>query len=292
MSFLRRHPVLRTLLAIGSWATAVFGSLIAVLLLVVVIHELTSERVYEVFSEAVNPEMEGKLVRIHVSEIRAATIDEGGSPACNPAFQLAVFDALWVKADIRPPKPATGSIKIDTYRIGSYREHITEAHPLYGGAYELRLPESIMAGISEEAGTVTIPPTRVQLPGDLQARLKEITETHMVMEGNDHAPVHLHFSYQPSPLRKDLYMMGRQKGNCIEVQTLIRGQKAYEQQTREHALVSGDVAWALGLLLFSSLAATVAYFITRLCPVKSLGLPFLCALFIQVVLAVLLEHGI
>lgn len=292
MSFLRRHPVLRTLLAIGTCATAIFSSIIAMIPLIIVIHAVTSERVYEVSPEAVNPEMDGKMVRIHVSEIRAATVDEGGNPAVSPLFGLARHDALWVRADFRTPMPDTGRIKSDPYGIGSYREGITEAHPLYAGAYELQLKEHIMLGISEERGCIDISPSGVNLPEELQARLIEVTDTHMVLKGKDYAPVHLHFSYQPSPLRSDLYMLGRQKGNCIEVQTLIRGLEEFEKHTREHPLNGQDVAWALALLLFSSLAAAAAYFITRLSPRKSVCRAFLCAMLIQVILAALLEQGI
>ena len=292
MNFLHQHPALRVLLAIGAWATAVFSSIAAMILLVIVIHALSSERVYEISPEAVNPEMDGKLVRIHVSEIRAATIDEGGSPAVSPAFGLAEFNALWVRADFRDPKAATGRIKSDTYRIGPYREGISEAQPLYAGAYELRLPAHIMTGLSDERGDIAISPASVRLPDDLKARVVEVTDTHLVMKGNDHAPVHLYFSYQPSPLRTDLYMLGRQKGNCIEVQTLIRGQQEYEKHTREHPLDGSDARWALAFLLFSSGAAAAAYFFTRLCTRRSTGKAFIWAMLIQLCLAALLEQGI
>lgn len=292
MNFLLQHPALRVLLAIAAWATAVFSSIASMILLVIVIHALSSERVYEVSPGAVNPGMDGKLVRIHVSEIRAATVDEGGSPAVSPSFGLAEFNALWVRADFRNPKAATGSIKSDTYRIGPYREGISEAHPLYAGAYELQLPDHIMTGLSEERGDIAISPASVRLPDDLKARVVEVTDTHLVMEGNDHTPVHLYFSYQPSPLRADLYMLGRQKGNCIEVQTLIRGQQEYEKHTREHPVVGSDVRWALAFLIFSSCAAAAAYFFTRLCSMRSTGMAFIWAMLIQLCLAALLEQGI
>ena len=292
MNLLRQHPALRVLLAIAAWATAVICSIASMILLVIVIHALSSERVYEVSPGAVNPEMDGKLVRIHVSEIRAATIDEGGSPAVSPSFGLAEFNALWVRADFRDPKAATGSINSDTYRIGPYREGISQAHPLYAGAYELQLPDHIMTGLSDERGDIAISPSSVRLPDDLKARVVEVTDTHLVMEGNDHAPVHLYFSYQPSPLRADLYMLGRQKGNCIEVQTLIRGQQEYEKHTREYPVVGSDVRWALAFLLFSSCAAAAAYFFTRLCSRRSTGMAFVWAMLIQLCLAALLEQGI
>ena len=280
--FLRRHPLLQGLLtlicALAALGTGFAGIGVGILLF----NDVLSERVYEVQPTCHRPEYEGKLVKMHMRELRG----EGG-PAQLQEYGLSYENALWVRSDMRPPRPMMKQ-RVDFHSIGGIRERIATAPRLLSGAYELRFPPRRLEHVAH-GNAICIPPSQVRLPASLADRVMEVGDKHFVMRGNDNATAHLSFSYMPSPQKKNLHLFGRQKGNIIEVKDIIRGEEAFRHLEREQSFViisfREHLLLALEFLIVSSALTAMAYFLGTLCSSRAVFIAAAMAIVLQLVLA-------
>ena len=278
--FLRRHPLIRSLLTLVCLLTALGTGAASIGIWILFFNDILSERVHEVQPFCHQPEYEGKLVKIHVRELHS----EGG-PAKLSNYGLSCDNVLWVRSDMRPPRPMMKR-REDFHCIGSVRECIAAAPKLLSGAYELHFSHNLMEHM-DCGKPICIPPSQVTLPAALADRVAEIRDTHFVMRGNDNATVHLSFSYVPSPQRVNLQLLGRQRGNRIEVTEFIRGEDAFRHLEREHSFIifsfREHLLLALVFLMISSSLAALVYYLNTLCSCRAVLFAAAVSILLQLV---------
>lgn len=280
--FLRRHALLQGLLTLVCVLAALGAGLATIGTWILLFNDVLSEQVHEVQPACHQPEYEGKLVKMHVHELRG----EGG-PAQLREYGLSYDNAVWVRSDMRPPHPMMKR-RENFHSIGGVRDRIATAPRVISGVYELHFSPSQLEHVAC-GNPVCIPPSQVTLPESLAGKVKEIHDKHFVMRGNDNASVHLSFCYMPSPQKKNLHLFGRQRGNSIEVKSFIRGEEAFRNHERERSLVIMSfwehLLLALGFLVVSSGFAALAHFFGTLCSGRAVLIAAAVAIALQLVLA-------
>ena len=280
--FLRRHPLLQVLLTLICALATLGTGLASVGTWILLFTDLLSERVHEVQPACYQPEYEGRLVKMHVRELRG----EGG-PAQLKEYGLSYDNAVWVRSDMRPPHHMMKRGE-DFHSIDGVREHIATAPRVISGVYELHFTPSQLEHVAC-SNPICIPPSQVTLPDSLSGRVKEVHDKYFVMQGNDNATVHLSFSYMPSPQQKNLHLFGRQRGNSIEVKSFIRGKEAFRNYEREYSFVLlsfwEHLLLALGFLMVSSGLAALAHFSGTLCSGRAVLIAAAVAIALQLVMA-------
>ena len=170
-----------------------------------VAQSLSSEPVYEATPELVNPALEGKLVKMRVTELVA----EGG-PVVDETFGLSKENALALyRCFIHREKPKR-RIQMNYNELHGIRE--SWIPQVKAGGYSLRARVSFW----EDFGEVLINTEALTLPP--------------VWEKVDR--IVFQYRWIPSPWRGVRHIVGRQHGNALDLTGLIRGEQEYQQKSR------------------------------------------------------------
>lgn len=200
---------------------------------------LSSEPVYEVAPEQVNPELEGKLVKMRITELVA----EGG-PLTDETFGLSRENAIALYRFYRPQ--SRGRINTNYHALHGIQESWVLAPRVKAGAYTLRARKIFW----EDLGGEYLNPDEMTLPAAWEGRVVSRTAHGITLRTDDTsnlAAPNADFRYMriPSPWRGVRHMVGRQQGNVLDLTGegcgLIRGEEQYQQWSRMRP--------AVGLLL-------------------------------------------
>ena len=176
-----------------------------------VAQSLSTEPVYEATPELVNPALEGKLVKMRVTELVA----EGG-PLVDETFGLSKENAIALhRCFIHREKPKR-RIQGNYNELHGIREFWILAPQVKAGGYSLRARESFWEDFGEEL----INTEALTLP--------------TVWETVDR--IVFQYRWIPSPWRGVRHIVGRQHGNALDLTGegcgLIRGEQEYQQKSR------------------------------------------------------------
>lgn len=200
---------------------------------------LSSEPVYEVAPEQVNPELEGKLVKMRITELVA----EGG-PLTDETFGLSRENAIALYRFYRPQ--SRGRTNINYHALHGIQESWILAPQVKAGAYSLKVRE----GFWEDLGLHYINPDELTLPGEWENLVVARTKHDIILRTDDTSNLAapkavFKYSWIPSPWRGVRHAVGRQYGNVLDLTGegcgLIRGEEQYQQWSRKRP--------AMGLLL-------------------------------------------
>lgn len=214
-----------------------------------VAQSLSSEPVYEAIPEQVNPALEGKLVKMRVTELVA----EGG-PLTDETFGLRKENTIALHRYYLPLRK--GRINVSYRELHGIRESWVLAPRVKAGAYTLRAREIFW----EDLGGEYLNPDEMTLPAAWEGRVVSRTAHGITLRTDDTSNlavpnVDFHYLRIPSPRRGVLHMVGRQQGNVLDLTGegcgLIRGEQEYQKTTRIHSLPvvpTGECCfWVLGL---------------------------------------------
>ena len=241
---LKNHPMIRTLLAVLSACAAGVLSLIGGVMMAVLLSWCASERVYEVNTTHFTPSLDGRLVKLHVTELRVE-----GDGAREPVFGIYRPDALLIESVCYSPLSVND---------GSYL-----APRILSGVRELKFNDSKY--ILSSLGSEIIDPSTATLPEELKPLVEEITPRHIVLRAgkiDDDTEIlsDLYFSYIPAGQKVDMYVTGRLLGNVVYVDKRLP-EEDFVDYTRNHDL-SG--AYLYGFLLATILVCGAACCLTAI----------------------------
>lgn len=244
LSFMKQATALVLALA------ALAGIFVAGTMYSVVAQSLSSEPVYEATLEQVNPALEGKLVKMRVTELVA----EGG-PLTDETFGLRMENTIALKRFYRT-ECSNGRFHVIYNELHGIRKALILAPDVKAGAYSLRARESFW----EDLGGEYLNPDVLTLPAAWTGRVVSRTKHGITLRTDDTSNLavpNVDFEYMriPSPRRGVLHMVGRQQGNVLDLTGegcgLIRGEQEYQKKTRIHSLPvvpTGECClWVLGL---------------------------------------------
>lgn len=197
-----------------------------------VAQSLSSEPVYEATPELVNPALEGKLVKMRVTELVA----EGG-PVVDETFGLSKENAIALhRCFIHREKPKR-RIQVNYNELHGIRESWILAPQVKAGGYSLRARESFWEDFGEEL----INTEALTLPTVWENSVVSRTPHDIILRTNDTSNLavdRIVFQYRwiPSPWRGVRHIVGRQHGNALDLTGegcgLIRGEQEYQQTSR------------------------------------------------------------
>ena len=205
-----------------------------------VAQSLSSEPVYEATPEQVNPALEGKLVKMRVTELVA----EGG-PLTDETFGLCKENTIALNRYYLP-ECSEGRLRVYYKELHGIRKALILAPDVKAGAYSLRARDSFW----EDLGGEYLNPDEMTLPAAWEGRVVSRTAHGITLRTDDTsnlATQYAEFNYMriPSPWRGVRHMVGRQQGNVLDLTGegcgLIRGEEQYQQWSRMRP--------AVGLLL-------------------------------------------
>lgn len=205
-----------------------------------VAQSLSSEPVYEATPEQVNPALEGKLVKMRVTELVA----EGG-PVVDEIFGLREENTIALNRYYLP-ECSEGRLRVYYKELHGIRKALILAPDVKAGAYSLRARDSFW----EDLGGEYLNPDEMTLPAAWEGRVVSRTAHGITLRTDDTsnlATQYAEFEYMriPSPWRGVRHMVGRQQGNVLDLTGegcgLIRGEEQYQQWSRMRP--------AVGLLL-------------------------------------------
>ena len=205
-----------------------------------VAQSLSSEPVYEATPEQVNPALEGKLVKMRVTELVA----EGG-PVVDEIFGLREENTIALNRYYLP-ECSEGRLRVYYKELHGIRKALILAPDVKAGAYSLRARDSFW----EDLGGEYLNPDEMTLPAAWEGRMVSRTAHGITLRTDDTsnlATQYAEFKYMriPSPWRGVRHMVGRQQGNVLDLTGegcgLIRGEEQYQQWSRMRP--------AVGLLL-------------------------------------------
>lgn len=196
-----------------------------------VAQSLSSEPVYEAIPEQVNPALEGKLVKMRVTELVA----EGG-PLTDETFGLRKENTLALNRYYLP-ECSEGRLRVYYKKLHGIRKALILAPDVKAGAYTLRARDSFW----EDLGGEYLNPDEMTLPAAWEGRVVSRTAHGITLRTDDTsnlAAPNAEFKYMriPSPWRGVRHMVGRQQGNVLDLTGegcgLIRGEELYQQKSR------------------------------------------------------------
>lgn len=197
-----------------------------------VAQSLSSEPVYEATPELVNPALEGKLVKMRVTEL----VVEGG-PVVDETFGLSKENAIALhRCFIHREKPKR-RIQVNYNELHGIRESWILAPQVKAGGYSLRARESFWEDFGEEL----INTEALTLPTVWENSVVSRTPHDIILRTNDTSNLavdRIVFQYRwiPSPWRGVRHIVGRQYGNALDLTGegcgLIRGEQEYQQKSR------------------------------------------------------------
>lgn len=196
-----------------------------------VAQSLSSEPVYEATPELVNPALEGKLVKMRVTEL----VVEGG-PVVDETFGLSKENAIALhRCFIHREKPKR-RIQVNYNELHGIRESWILAPQVKAGGYSLRARESFWEDFGEEL----INTEALTLPTVWENSVVSRTPHDIILRTNDTSNLafdRIVFQYRwiPSPWRGVRHIVGRQHGNALDLTGegcgLIRGEQEYQQKS-------------------------------------------------------------
>lgn len=196
-----------------------------------VAQSLSSEPVYEAIPEQVNPALEGKLVKMRVTELVA----EGG-PLTDETFGLRKENTLALNRYYLP-ECSEGRLRVYYKKLHGIRKALILAPDVKAGAYTLRARDSFW----EDLGGEYLNPDEMTLPAAWEGRVVSRTAHGITLRTDDTsnlATQYAEFKYMriPSPWRGVRHMVGRQQGNVLDLTgegcELIHGEELYQQKSR------------------------------------------------------------
>lgn len=205
-----------------------------------VAQSLSSEPVYEATPEQVNPALEGKLVKMRVTELVA----EGG-PVVDEIFGLREENTIALNRYYLP-ECSEGRLRVYYKELHGIRKALILAPDVKAGAYSLRARDSFW----EDLGGEYLNSDEMTLPAAWEGRVVSRTAHGITLRTDDTsnlATQYAEFKYMriPSPWSGVRHMVGRQQGNVLDLTGegcgLIRGEEQYQQWSRMRP--------AVGLLL-------------------------------------------
>ena len=202
--FLSRHRMLRSLLLVVSAVCALVMTLIGSVMMSTLVVWYTNERVYEVSAAKFDPALEGRMVKLHLSELHT----EGGS-AVDTTFGLSRPGALLVKSDFWTPAK-----RVNIHALKDVSEGVTLAPRILSGVREMKFKPQMLA---DSLHLQHIEPMSASLPQVLYLKLRTDDTSNMALPH-----VFLSFFYAPSPLDVNLYVRGRLINNVVHVDSFLR----------------------------------------------------------------------
>ena len=245
------HSFFKVFAALVLAMIALVGILIAGMAYSDTAQSLSSEPVYEATPGKVNPALEGKLVKMRVTEIEA----DGGT-LTDETFGLSKENAIALhRCFIHREKPKR-RIQVNYNELHGIRESWILAPQVKAGGYSLRARESFWEDFGEEL----INTEALTLPTVWENSVVSRTPHDIILRTNDTSNLavdRIVFQYRwiPSPWRGVRHIVGRQHGNAVDLTGegcgLIRGEQEYQQKTRIRSLAVIPMweycLWVLGL---------------------------------------------
>lgn len=193
---------------------------------------LSSEPVYEVSPEQVDPTYEGKYVKMRLTELRA-----NGGAIEDKDFGIRRENCLVLcRRYLTPP----GKLLHVTYHeLDGVREATFPAAEVWAGAYKLRAYHYFW----DDFGGSPVSADEIIIPAKWEQRVVERSAHDITLLTHDPSNlalphVKLCFWQVPSPWQGERFVVGRQLGNELDLTGkycgLIRGEEAYRACTRLH----------------------------------------------------------
>ncbi len=214
---------------------------------------VSSEPVYEATPEQVNPALEGKLVKMRVTELVA-----NGGPLTDEAFGLSKENAIALHRFYLSHR--AGRVQVNQREIRSIREAFFLAPKVKAGAYTIKARE----GFWEDLGGEYINPSELTLPTAWENCVVSRTEFDITLRTDDTSNLAasqavFRYMWVPSPWRGVRHMVGRQQGDVLDLTGegcgLIRGEEQYQQWTRKRPAM-GQVLmpiWEYGVYILGGM---------------------------------------
>ena len=210
---------------------ALCGILVAGFMYSDVAQSASSEPVYETTPGQVNPALDGKLVKMRVTELVA----EGG-PVVDEIFGLREENTIALNRYYRP-ECFDGRLRVYYKELHGIRKALILASEVKAGAYSLRARDSFWDDLAGEY----LNPDEMTLPAAWEGRVVFCTAHGITLRTDDTSNLatrYAEFRYRriPSPWRGELHMVGRQQGKVLDLTGegcgLIRGEQRYQQKSR------------------------------------------------------------
>lgn len=229
--FLSRHPMLRSLLLVASAGCALVMALIGSVMTSTLVVWYTNERVYEVSTAKFDPALEGRMVKLHLSELHT----EGGS-AVDTTFGLSRPGALLVKSDFWTPDK-----RVNIHALKDVSEGVTLAPRILSGVREMKFKPQMLA---DSLHLQHIEPMSASLPDALKPLVEDATPEYLKLRTFDTSNlavphVFLSFLYAPSPQKVNLYVTGRLINNVVHVDSYLRD-NTYADHVRNSSMGMSD----------------------------------------------------
>lgn len=200
-----------------------------------VVLSLSSEKVYEAHQEKVNPAYEGKLVRMVVHKIST----EGG-PVEDKQFGVSREKSIVLYRSYL--RENHGRVNVAYTEWSGIRPACFPASDIRAGDYKLKARDDFW----DDLGGETIHGDEIRLPEKWEPLLVARSESGIRLRSQDisnlAAPqVTLCFRYVPSPWQGTRFVIGRQRGEELDLTEdgcgLIRGEAAYNAHTHKHPIM-------------------------------------------------------
>lgn len=221
---------------------ALCGILVAGFMYSDVAQSVSSEPVYETTPVQVNPALDGKLVKMRVTELVA----EGG-PVVDEIFGLREENTIALNRYYMP-EGSDGRLRVYYKELHGIRKALILASEVKAGAYSLRARDSFWDDLAGEY----LNPDEMTLPAAWAGRVVSCTAHGITLRTDDTsnlAASNADFRYTriPSPWRGVRHMVGRQHGNVLDLTDegcgLIPGEVEYQQMSRMRS--AGEVLMPL-----------------------------------------------
>jgi hypothetical protein len=225
------HSFFKVLAALVLAMIALVGILIAGMAYSDTAQSLSSEPVYEATPEQVNPALEGKLVKMRVTELVAE-----GAPLVDETFGLSKSNAIALHRFYQ--QHCRGRVNVNYREVHGVRKSRVLAPQVKAGAYTLKADDAFW----EDLGGDYINPDELTLPAAWEGHVISRTKHDITLRTNDTsnlaAPQAVFcYTWIPSPWRGVRHIVGRQKGNVLDITGddcgLIRGEELYRQWSRK-----------------------------------------------------------
>lgn len=241
LSFLKQAAVLVLALA------ALAGIFIAGTMYSELAQSVSSEAVYEATPERVNPALEGKLVKMRITELVA----EGG-PLIDELFGLHKENAITLHRFYQPH--CNGRVQVSYRELHGIRESRIFAPRVKAGAYTIHARESFW----DDLGGVYLNADELILPNEWEDHVIGLIQHNITLRTDDTSNMAgpqavFVYSWIPSPWRGVRHVVGRQHGHELNLTGqgcgLIRGEEAYLQMSRIRPLPLKPWEYCLHLLV-------------------------------------------
>ena len=249
--------VLLGLMALLALLPTVFG-------IAFVLPIMTSERVYMADAQQINPELDGKLVKIHFQHIYA-----DGQQAQDEFFSLSNKGIALKREYTQTPGQ-----RVHYHTVHEIKQCIHIAPRICAGAYALNAKSSDFWFSDRRFQQEIVPTSEYSVPQELQPYVKEVKDNELVLLTGDTGPAasqtaSLTFNYVPSELKGDFYLVGRQVGNTLHVTQILLCEQEMHTHTRAAAPPAYPAflkyAWLTILLSYAFMSFCVMCIYRLLC---------------------------